>query len=77
MQHNSEFPFYFRWKKAGSSLNPSHLKASLSGTPEGSKRKKEGMADVVEKVETKKKKDKKDLEKVEDRLCRQGRNHRV
>ena len=65
------FGSYFRWKKASTQnalkVNPS---GSLTSSQEA-KRKKDGLADVVEKADGKRRKDKRD-DKAEEKFCKPG-----
>ena len=65
-----------RWKaRAASTVNPNMLKVANRNVPSSAvsdgKKKKEGLADVVEKVDSKRKKDKK--EEKDDKFCKPGK----
>ena len=65
-----------RWKaRAASTVNPNMLKVANRSVPSSAvsdgKKKKEGLADVVEKVDSKRKKDKK--EEKDDKFCKPGK----
>lgn len=68
-------PANSRWKaRAASTVNPNMLKVANRNVPSSAvsdgKKKKEGLADVVEKVDSKRKKDKK--EEKDDKFCKPG-----
>ena len=66
-----DFFLLIRWKKGGTPINQSTQKASVS--PDSMKKKKEGsLLEVGDKADNKKKKEKKEVDKTEEKLCRQG-----